>query len=35
MVTIRLYNPSQAILDDVRSVALPSIRRIEKGRAAA
>jgi hypothetical protein len=35
MVTIRLYNPSPAILADVRSVALPSIRQIEKGRAAA
>jgi hypothetical protein len=35
MVTIRLYNPSQAALDDVTSVKLPSIRRIEKGRAAA
>lgn len=35
MVTIRLYNPSPAILADVRSVALPSIRQIEKGRSAA
>jgi hypothetical protein len=35
MVTIRLYNPSQAVLDDVSGVELPSIRRIEKGRAAA
>lgn len=35
MVTIRLYNPSPAVLDDVAGVALPSIRRIEKGRAAA
>lgn len=35
MLTIRLYNPSQAVLDDVRSVALPSIRQIESGRAAA
>jgi hypothetical protein len=35
MVTLRLYNPSQAILDDVGKVALPQIRRIEKGRAAA
>jgi hypothetical protein len=35
MVTIRLYNPSRAVLDDVRSVALPSIRLIENGRAAA
>jgi len=29
MLTIRLYNPSQAVLDDVRSVALPSIRQLE------
>jgi hypothetical protein len=35
MLTIRLYNPSQAVLDDVTSVKLPSIRRFEKGRAAA
>jgi hypothetical protein len=35
MVTIRLYNPAQAVLDDVRSVTLPSIRQLEKGRAAA
>lgn len=35
MVTIRLYNPSQAVLDNVAGVRLPSIRRIEKGRAAA
>ena len=35
MLTIRLYNPSPAILADVRSVKLPSIRQIEKGRAAA
>jgi hypothetical protein len=35
MVTIRLYNPSQAVLDDVGSVALPSIRQLEKGWAAA
>jgi hypothetical protein len=35
MVTIRLYNPSQAVLDDVASVKLPSIRGIDKGRAAA
>jgi hypothetical protein len=35
MVTIRLYNPSQAVLDDVTSVKLPSIRRIERGRVAA
>ena len=35
MVTIRLYNPSPAILADVRSVTLPSIRQRDKGRAAA
>jgi hypothetical protein len=35
MVTIRLYNPSQAVLDDVTSVKLPQIRRIERERAAA
>jgi hypothetical protein len=35
MVTIRLYNPSPAILDDVCTVALPQVSRIEKGRAAA
>jgi hypothetical protein len=35
MVTIRLYNPSQSVLDDVRSVALPQLRRVESGRAAA
>jgi hypothetical protein len=35
MVTLRLYNPSPAVLDDVRRVVLPSIRRIENGRAAA
>jgi hypothetical protein len=34
MVTIRLYNPSQAVLDDVRSVGLPSIRQRDKGPAA-
>lgn len=35
MLTLRLYNPSQAVLDDVRNVKLPSIRRIEKGQAGA
>lgn len=35
MVTIRLYNPSQAVLDDVRKVALPQIRQISHGRATA
>jgi hypothetical protein len=35
MVTIRLYNPSQAVLDDVAGVKLPQVRRMEKGRAAA
>jgi hypothetical protein len=35
MVTIRLYNPSQAVLDDVRRVTLPQIRQISQGRAAA
>lgn len=35
MVTIRLYNPSPAILADVRGVTLPSIRQLDKGRAAA
>lgn len=34
-LTLRLYNPSQAVLDNVARVALPSIRLIEKGRAAA
>lgn len=33
-LTIRLYNPSQAVLDDVGRVALPSIRRLDRGRAA-
>lgn len=35
MLTLRLYNPSQAVLDDVTTVRLPQIRRLEKGRAAA
>ena len=35
IVTLRLYNPSQAVLNDVASVKLPAIRRIETGRAAA
>lgn len=35
IVTLRLYNPSQSILDDVTSVKLPVIRRVETGRAAA
>jgi hypothetical protein len=35
MVTIRLYNPSQAVLDDVGAVALPSIRLVEGERRAA
>ena len=33
--TIRLYNPSQAILDDIGKVTLPTIRQRDKGRAAA
>ena len=35
MVTIRLYNPSQAVLDDLRSVVLPSIRMVGEGQRAA
>jgi hypothetical protein len=35
MVTIRLYNPSPAVLDDVRKVVLPNIRQISQERAAA
>jgi hypothetical protein len=34
-LTLRLYNPSQELLDDVRRVALPSIRLVEKEQRAA
>jgi hypothetical protein len=34
-LTLRLYNPSQAVLDDVRRVALPSIRLVDKEKKAA
>jgi hypothetical protein len=35
MLTIRLYNPSQAVLDDVSNATLPRIRKLSHGRAAA
>lgn len=34
-LTLRLYNPSQAVLDDVSRVVLPSIRPVEKEQRAA